>query len=1188
MKHYVITIIISTFALTEVIAQSLEQNYIATRKMIDEQGHYIQSVQYYDGLGYPTVSATTTGTEGSTSYSLTTYDGKRREEKKYLPVPIGNGMNYLSPEDIMRASLAFHGDNYGYTQNHYDALDRVTRTDLPGQEWLYNNKANGMEYSANTEADKVKHYEAPIGVISLVKPENTAYEYYPAGTLRKEITHDADGKTVTTFTNLFGEKVLERTAAGDTYYVYNDLGQLRYVLTPKYQSDSNKGRCAYEYRYDARGRVVKKILPGCEYIQYWYDKADRLLYMQDATLRSKGRYRFLLYDVLGRLCVQGQCSDCKRSSNDGLIPKVTYDPNKTGICNTGYVLPAEYEGKLLTNPTLEVANYYDNYDFVAASGSRYFRGLSPDLHLTSKGYMMGYHTGTVTAVTNSGYIATVQWNDIKGNPLGYKTLYPNGVIETRNTEFTFTDKVSEAEQRLSNLCGDDIVMKEANTYSSVTDQLTDTEIRLLHGANDALTNVGYTYDQLGRLTGRTRQLNSDAGNSTVNYAYDMRGWTREISTTDGFMEQLLYQDGTTPCYNGNISSMTWKNSNVKEWIPSFDYIRGDVNGDGSISMSDANMVISYYLADDKPSDFNFEAADMNGDGDITMSDANQIVNIYLSGKGIAEYKVYTDKLSIRDNQNVQRSYAFRYDAVNRLTYADYSEERTDGTSVSVARDYSKNCTYDLNSNITKMYRKGLMQNGTYGYVDNITLSYTGNQLTGIKENANAVTAEGSTDYKGEKAKQTSCTYNGVGSLTSDEGRGIALIEYDDMNNPKRIQFTNGCVTKYVYSAMGEKLRTIYQTAVPNITVAVGTKHELTASELLYADSTDYYHGGKLTVKNGRLDKYYFDGGYAQAKAISESNNDEFAFYYYNQDYLGNIREVINEQGDVVQITNYYPFGTPYSAEDCATLNPDQQTHKYNGKEFDTMHGLNTYDYGARQYNSLVGRWDRMDPLAERDYATSPYVYCHDNPINRFDADGKIDYFSNTGVYLYSKGSEPSMYVQRGNSFVNLNTLDLRNNANMQTAANIVGHYAREVGISYNQNGGTGTVGISTLHKTDIAKDDVLAATVDGNIYLKMTNGKLNDYMYNIYQMKGTLRHEGQHQEDMQKSIGTTNTRHAEIILNEMKHSDFSKSTTEYQKAQVKQFKSYIIEAIKKKEDNEQRQKLVREAMERSKELGIDY
>ena len=38
-----------------------------------------------------------------------------------------------------------------------------------------------------------------------------------------------------------------------------------------------------EYRYDARGRVTTKILPGAEYIEYWHDKADRVICMQDAS-----------------------------------------------------------------------------------------------------------------------------------------------------------------------------------------------------------------------------------------------------------------------------------------------------------------------------------------------------------------------------------------------------------------------------------------------------------------------------------------------------------------------------------------------------------------------------------------------------------------------------------------------------------------------------------------------------------------------------------------------------------------------------------------------------------------------------------------------------------------------------------------------------------------------------------------
>ena len=59
--------------------------------------------------------------------------------------------------------------------------------------------------------------------------------------------------------------------------------------------------------------------------------------------------------------------------------------------------------------------------------------------------------------------------------------------------------------------------------------------------------------------------------------------------------------------------------------------KGDVNGDGSITMADANAVVNYFLATDKPENFDVESADVNGDGDITMADANQIVNMFLGG-----------------------------------------------------------------------------------------------------------------------------------------------------------------------------------------------------------------------------------------------------------------------------------------------------------------------------------------------------------------------------------------------------------------------------------------------------------------------------------------------------------------------------------------------------------------------------
>ena len=68
-------------------------------------------------------------------------------------------------------------------------------------------------------------------------------------------------------------------------------------------------------------------------------------------------------------------------------------------------------------------------------------------------------------------------------------------------------------------------------------------------------------------------------------------------------------------------------------------------------------------------------------------------------------------------------------------------------------------------------------------------------------------------------------YNGNGALTSDRNRGIANIDYDNLNNPTRIQFTDGSVTEYLYTAEGEKLMVTHTTAAPGISVAMGSTHQ---------------------------------------------------------------------------------------------------------------------------------------------------------------------------------------------------------------------------------------------------------------------------------------------------------------------------------------------------------------------------
>lgn len=66
----------------------------------------------------------------------------------------------------------------------------------------------------------------------------------------------------------------------------------------------------------------------------------------------------------------------------------------------------------------------------------------------------------------------------------------------------------------------------------------------------------------------------------------------------------------------------------------------------------------------------------------------------------------------------------------------------------------------------------------------------------------------------------------------------------------------------------------------------------------------------------------------------------------------------------------------------------QQPYKYNGKELDSKNGLNWYDYGARHYGAVIGRWFVIDPLSEKMYNWNPYGYCFDNSIKLIDIDGK--------------------------------------------------------------------------------------------------------------------------------------------------------------------------------------------------------
>ncbi|PWG78004.1 RHS repeat domain-containing protein, partial [Pararcticibacter amylolyticus] len=129
--------------------------------------------------------------------------------------------------------------------------------------------------------------------------------------------------------------------------------------------------------------------------------------------------------------------------------------------------------------------------------------------------------------------------------------------------------------------------------------------------------------------------------------------------------------------------------------------------------------------------------------------------------------------------------------------------------------------------------------------------------------------------------------------------------------------------------------------------------------------------------NGTIDFIQTEEG----RAVRNTDGT-YRYEYDLKDHLGNTRVSTDAAGNVIQEDEYYAFGLNAPIYAAGTKNK----YLYNGKEIQDVL-TDQYDYGARFYDPVIGRFTTVDPLAEVSRKYSPYVYTYNNPIRFTDPDG---------------------------------------------------------------------------------------------------------------------------------------------------------------------------------------------------------
>jgi len=586
---------------------SANQNYINTRAFkipnvsdanLDAPRNICevnQSVQYFDGLGRQLQTVTT---QGSPSFrdlvQPVAYDAFGREAIKYLPYSTSGSAGSYKPDALAGASgysesaqKTFYsqiGQNYPtipspYNQTVFEAspLNRVLQQGAPGDIWQPAASRSNLagrtviaEYGTN--ASEVKLWT--------VTSNGATSGTYLAGKLQKTTIKDENwldanlkGGTIDEYKNFDGHVVLKRvwetdTKSLSTYYVYDDLGNLRYVLPPAVndngpspissftESDAVFKSFIYGYHYDGKKRLVERKMPGKEWEKMVYNAMDQVILVQDSLLGKNKQWVYSKYDVFGRLVNSGIYTNTTTISRTALQSLVDVQTmlweSRSGTDYTNVAFPQNGTESQLTN-------YYDDYSIPGLPNNQsdsYSKKLKT-LLTASKVKVLN---------TTNDYLWTVNYYDEEARVVKiYKQHYLGGAVNANNYDeientYNFAGELT-ASNRVHHAGAAVTTIANRYEYDHMGRKLASFEA--INGAAEVVLSK-LDYNEVGQLLKKSVH-STDGSNFTQSntYAYNPRGWMTKVNdpnTVDAktiFGMELTYADRTN-AFNGNISGMNWK------------------------------------------------------------------------------------------------------------------------------------------------------------------------------------------------------------------------------------------------------------------------------------------------------------------------------------------------------------------------------------------------------------------------------------------------------------------------------------------------------------------------------------------------------------------------------------------------------------------------------------------------------